>query len=132
MIKKQEDIRVRYAETDKMGMVYHGSYLPWLEAARIRLLDEIGIPYRDLEANGYFLPVLEVSLKYLKPIQFDDRISITVTLSEIPKVRIVLTYEIRRNDELMTTAESQHAFIDKKGQLLRPPRTFLLAIEPHF
>jgi acyl-CoA thioester hydrolase len=60
MIQSRTQVTVRYAETDMMGVVYHGSYLPWLEIGRTTLLKEMGLPYRELEAAGYFLPVLEV------------------------------------------------------------------------
>ena len=65
MIQSRVQITVRYAETDMMGIVYHGSYLPWFEIGRTTLLKENGLSYRDLEAAGYLLPVLEVAVKYL-------------------------------------------------------------------
>ena len=63
MIVARTEIRVRYAETDKMGIVYHGNYLIWFEVGRIVLLDEIGLPYRDVEKAGFRLPVLEVGIR---------------------------------------------------------------------
>ncbi|MFT5837368.1 MAG: acyl-CoA thioester hydrolase, partial [Candidatus Azotimanducaceae bacterium] len=74
MIHTISTIRVRYAETDRMDVVYHSNYLIWFETARIQMLDQIGIPYREIEARGLFLPVLTVSAEYKRPARFDDRI----------------------------------------------------------
>ena len=65
-------VRVRYAETDMMGIVYHGNYLPWFEVGRTTLLKECGLPYRELEAQGYHLPVIELGVKYARPALYDD------------------------------------------------------------
>jgi acyl-CoA thioester hydrolase len=121
MIQSRVQIAVRYAETDMMGVVYHGSYLPWLEVGRTTLLKEIGLPYRELEAGGYFLPVLEVALKYVRPARYDDTVTVVTTLRERPLLRIELTYELQRDGELLATARTVHAFIDRSGKPVRPP-----------
>lgn len=121
MIQSRTAVTVRYAETDMMGVVYHGSYLPWLEIGRTNLLKEMGLPYRELESQGYFLPVLEVSVKYARPALYDDTVTIITTLKEKPVLRIRLEYELRRGDELLATAETVHAFIDRSGKPVRPP-----------
>ncbi len=121
MIQSRAQIIVRYAETDMMGVVYHGSYLPWLEIGRTTLLKELGLPYRDLEAQGYFLPVLEVSVKYLRPARYDDTLTIVTTMRERPVLKIHLEYEVRRGDEVLATARTVHAFIDRTGKPIRPP-----------
>jgi acyl-CoA thioester hydrolase len=121
MIESRTEVTVRYAETDMMGVVYHGSYLPWLEIGRTNLLKEMGLPYRELEAQGYFLPVLEVSVKYARPAKYDDIVTIVTTLRERPVLRIRLEYEVRRGEEILATAETVHAFIDKSGRPVRPP-----------
>jgi len=124
MIQSRIQVAVRYAETDMMGIVYHGSYLPWFEIGRTTLLKEHGISYRDLEAAGYRLPVLEVRVKYLKPAFYDDTITVQTTLAEKPLLRIELTYEVRRDDDLLATAQTAHAFIDREGRPVRPPPLF--------
>jgi acyl-CoA thioester hydrolase len=121
MIQSRSQVTVRYAETDMMGIVYHGSYLPWFEIGRTTLLREIGLPYRDLEAAGFRLPVLEVSARYLKPAVYDDTLTIVTTLNEKPVLRIHLSYEVWRGDELLATGETTHAFIDREGKPMRPP-----------
>ena len=117
-------VRVRYAETDMMGVVYHGSYLQWFEIGRTKLLKEHGISYRDLEAAGYRLPVLEVHVKYLKPACYDDGVTVITTLAERPLLRIELSYEVRRDADLLATGRTVHAFIDREGRPVRPPAFF--------
>jgi acyl-CoA thioester hydrolase len=121
MIQSRAQIVVRYAETDMMGVVYHGNYLPWFEVGRTTLLKELGLAYRQLESDGYRLPVLEVSAKYFRPAVYDDTITIVTTLREKPLLRIRLEYEVRRGDELLATGLTVHAFIDRAGKPVRPP-----------
>ena len=124
MIQSRVHVTVRYAETDMMGIVYHGNYLPWFEIGRTTLLKDHGLSYRELEAAGYRLPVLEVGVKYLKPAFYDDTLTIVTTLGEKPVFRIQLAYEVLRGDELLATGHTAHAFIDREGRPVRPP--------PHF
>ncbi len=124
MITSRTQVTVRYAETDMMGIVYHGSYLPWFEIGRTNLLKEQGIPYRSLEAEGFRLPVLEASLKYHRPAVYDDTVTVVTTLREKPALRIRLDYEIYRGDELLVTGYTLHAFIDRTGKPVRPPAIF--------
>lgn len=124
MIQSRAEITVRYAETDMMGVVYHGSYLPWLEIGRTTLLKEQGLPYRELEAAGFLLPVLEVHAKFVRPARYDDVVTIVTTLREPPRLRIKIEYELFRYEELLATASTLHAFIDRSGRPVRPPQNF--------
>ena len=124
MIQAQAEVVVRYAETDMMGVVYHGSYLPWFEVGRTHLLRQHGVVYWQLETEGFFLPVLEVNVRYLRPARYDDTITIVTTLREKPVLRIRLDYEVRRGDELLATGQTTHAFIDRNGRPVRPPTVF--------
>lgn len=125
MIQSQAKVTVRYAETDMMGVVYHGSYLPWFEIGRTTLLKEHGLPYRALEAEGFRLPVLEVNAKYFRPALYDDEITIVTTMREKPLLRIKLDYEVLRGSERLATGSTLHAFIDKAGRPVRPPAAFI-------
>ena len=125
MIQSRSAITVRYAETDMMGVVYHGSYLPWFEIGRTTLLREQGLPYRELEAAGFLLPVLEVSVRYLRPARYDDTITIITTLRDKPVLRIHLEYELFRDETLLATGKTAHAFIDREGRPVRPPVHFV-------
>jgi acyl-CoA thioester hydrolase len=121
MIESRSQITVRYAETDMMGVVYHGNYLPWFEVGRTTLLKELGLAYRQLEADGFRLPVLEVGVKYQRPAVYDDTLTVITRLHEKPVLRIRLEYEVRRGDELLATGFTVHAFIDREGRPVRPP-----------
>lgn len=132
VIVSRTQVTVRYAETDMMGVVYHGNYLPWFEIGRTTLLKEMGLPYRQLEDDGYRLPVLEVGAKYLRPAVYDDTLTIVTTLREKPLLRIRLEYEVRRGDELLATGFTVHAFIDREGKPVRPPAKAVKAFEAAF
>lgn len=132
MLQSRVEIAVRYAETDMMGIVYHGSYLPWLEIGRTALLKNHGLSYRELEAAGYRLPVLEVGVKYLKPAFYDDALAVITTMTEKPLLRIRLEYEVRREDELLATGHSIHAFIDRENRPVRPPPFFIQRMKELF
>jgi acyl-CoA thioester hydrolase len=121
MIRSRVEVTVRYAETDMMGIVYHANYLPWFEVGRTTLLKEIGVPYKKLEEEGFRLPVLEISAKYLRPAVYDDTLVIVTTVNDRPLLRIRLDYEVRRGEELLATGTSVHAFVDKTGKPVRPP-----------
>jgi acyl-CoA thioester hydrolase len=124
MIESRSQITVRYAETDMMGVVYHGSYLPWFEVGRTTLLKECGVIYRELEAQGYRLPVIELGAKFFRPALYDDTITILTWLKDRPLLRIRLDYEVRRNNELLVTGFTTQDFINKTGEPVRPPPYF--------
>lgn len=119
------DIRVRYQETDQMGVVYHANYFTWFEAARIELLDLMDCPYRELEKEGYLLPVLHCEAKFIKPAHFDDRLFVRAFIKELPLARIKIFYEVFRTEEQLCTGNTAHAFVDQHGKLVRPPVSFL-------
>lgn len=124
MLVSRTQITVRYAETDMMGIVYHGNFFPWFEVGRTNLLKECGVPYRELEAQGYYLPVIELGAKYLRPALYDDTLTIVTQLQERPLLRIRLDYEVRRGEELLVTGFTMHSFINKAGEPVRPPPAF--------
>lgn len=124
MIQSRSNVTVRYSETDMMGVVYHGSYLPWFEVGRTNLLKEHGVIYRRLEAEGFRLPVIEMSARYIRPAYYDDEITIVSTIREKPLLRIRIEYEVLRGDERLATGSTLHAFIDKAGRPVRPPAAF--------
>jgi acyl-CoA thioester hydrolase len=124
MITSRATVTVRYAETDMMGFAYHGSYLPWFEIGRTGLLKEHGLPYRELEAAGYFLPVIEMGARYLRSARYDDPLEITTLLRDKPVARIRLDYEVRAGAQLLATGFTIHAFIDRAGRPTRPPINF--------
>ena len=124
MIHTISRIRVRYAETDRMDVVYHSNYLVWFETARILMLDEIGSPYREIEANGLCIPVLSASIEYKRPAFFDDHLEVHSFMREKPRVRFQMHYEVRRENTLLATGTTGHGFVDKSGKVFRPPEDF--------
>ena len=125
MIETCAEIRVRYAETDQMGVVYHANYLPWFESARIQMLDELGLTYKKLEEEGYMLPVLDCQLSYRKPARFDDRIKVYARVTEAPRARLKVSYEVYREETLLVTGSTTHTFINPEGRLIRPHPRFI-------
>ncbi len=132
MIESRTQVTVRYAETDMMGVVYHGNYLPWFEVGRTTLLKELGLPYRQLEEEGFRLPVLEVSARYLRPAVYDDTVTIVTRLHDRPLLRIRLEYEVKRGEELLATGHTVHAFIDREGRPVRPPASAVAVFNAAF
>lgn len=112
-------VRVRYGETDQMGVVYHGHYPSYLEVARIEFFRKIGIPYKDIEAKGYMLPVTELTIKYLHPAKYDELLKIHVSIDGIPSgPRLIFNYEIyNENEKLLTTASTTLVFINSENRL---------------
>lgn len=114
-------VKVRYAETDQMGVVHHGNYPQYLEIARLEWLDTLGISYKIMEQEGIMLPVYELNLKYIKPVTFDDKLTIETRLHEMPNVKIIFDYSIfNQQGDLVTSATSVLVFMDSKTR--RPIR----------
>ena len=110
------DIRVRYGETDQMGVVYHGNYATYFEVARTEWLRNLGVTYKGMEENGIMLPVISLSLQFLKPAMYDDLLTVKVLLKKKPLVKIDFDYEIiNQNKEKISTGNSVLAFIDMKS-----------------
>ncbi len=113
MHKNTIKTRVRYAETDQMGFVYHGNYAQYIEMGRLEWLRDLGISYKEMEENNIMLPVYSIAIRYIKSAFYDEILSITTTIKKIPSVRIEFTYEIHnQKGELITTAETTLVFID--------------------
>jgi len=132
MITSTSAIRVRYAETDMMGFAYHGNYFTWFEVGRVQLMDELGLPYRELEKRGYRLPVLEAHANFLRPTFFDDRLELLVTVRERPTARLRIEYELRRGPDLCLTGHTVHAFVNFQGEPVKPPADVLEKMRSFF
>ncbi|CAM1347108.1 acyl-CoA thioesterase [Tenacibaculum insulae] len=113
MRKNKTTIRIRYAETDQMGVVYHGNYAQYLEIGRTELLRSTGVTYKYMENNGVMLPVISLSVNFKKSALYDDEITITTTLKKTPAVKIEFDYKItNQKDELICTGNTVLAFIN--------------------
>ncbi len=114
-------VKVRYAETDQMRVVYHGNYAQYLELARIEWLSALGISYKSMEDEGVMLPVYNLEITFKKSAVFDDVLRIETTLRKIPTARIIFDYKIyNQNDDLLTIASTELVFINMKTN--RPMR----------
>jgi acyl-CoA thioester hydrolase len=132
MIKHTTQIRVRYADTDQMKVVYHGKYLEYFEVGRAALIRSLGLPYSELETRGIQLPVIEAFAKYRKPACYDDLLSIEAIVSELPKVTLKIDYQVFRNHEEEPLAEGYtvHSFLNvATGKPTRPPLYFMQIME---
>ncbi len=133
MIQSKASIRVRYAETDMMGIVYHSRYFPWFECARTQMLDELGCPYREMEKLGVRLPIIEVSCRYHQPARFDDRITVIAEVHDRPRACIHIHYNVFREDgQLLCKGSTLHGFMDFENRPCRPPEKVRLAFQRAF
>jgi acyl-CoA thioester hydrolase len=106
-------IRVRYGETDQMGVVYHGNYATYFEVARTEWLRSLGVTYKNMEDSGIMLPVISLSFNFIKSAKYDDLLTISVFLKKSPLVKIEFDYEIvNQNKEKISTGNSVLAFIN--------------------
>jgi len=121
-------IRVRFAETDAMGIVHHSNYFAYLEAARIALLDELGLPYTKLIELGFHLPLVSAQINFRTPAKFDDRLEIETLMQPMSGATFTIGYKIRRGSDLLAEASTTHAFINSSGQAVRPPKEFLAIV----
>ena len=124
-------VRVRYADTDQMGMAYHGNYVTWFEVGRTEMLRAQGMSYREVEAAGFRMPVLEVRCRYLKPSRYDDELAIETVLAELGRASLRFEYRVVRlaDGELLACGASKHCFLDTAGRPVRPPAFFAKLLE---
>ena len=118
-------LRVRYPETDRMAVAYHGNYLVWFELGRTELMRELGCPYGVLEErDGIYFPVIEAGVKYLSPARYDDLLSVDSRLVSVGGVRVRFEYRLTREGEtkLLATGFTVHAAVDRKGRPLKLPQ----------
>ncbi len=123
----QFQVRVRYAETDQMAVVYHGNYAQYFEMGRVEWLRNMGISYKWMEDNGVMLPVVSLTMNYKKPARYDDLLTVKTILKSQTSVKIEFDYEIyNEENELLTTGYSMLVFVNMKtGRPMLPP-TYVL------
>jgi acyl-CoA thioester hydrolase len=116
-------VRVRYAETDQMGVVYHGNYAQYFEMGRVEWLRNLGVSYKWMEENGVMLPVVSLEMNYKKPARYDDELRVKTILKSQTSVKIEFDYEIyNEQNQLLTTGYSMLVFVDMKtGRPIVPP-----------
>jgi acyl-CoA thioester hydrolase len=116
------DVRVRFAETDAMGIVHHASYLPYLEETRVAYLRSIDHDYVSVRASGVNFAVIEVAMKYIRPCYFDDVIAVRLKLHSITRATFQIAYLLTVGDEPRVIAVTAHGCVDHDGRPTRLPR----------
>jgi acyl-CoA thioester hydrolase len=119
----QTEVRVTYAETDAMGIVYYANYLGWFEVGRTELMRALGIAYKEMEDGGTFLPVSEVFCKYHASAGYDDVLVIETSVDFLKRASIQFSYRILRKSDgtLLITGSTLHAFVDREGKIVKVP-----------
>ncbi len=125
--------RIRYGETDQMGVVYHGNYAQFLEMGRVEWLRSMGISYKKMEESGIMLPVISLQVNYKKPAVYDNLITVRTKLHKIPTVKIEFDFEIKNEvEELLADAKVVLAFMDiERKKPIRCPQYLLDTIKQH-
>jgi len=122
-LESSVEFRVRYSETDQMGVAYHGHYLAWCEMARTEHMRRLGVRYRDLEERGVRLAVSEARVRFAKAARYDDPLRVTAWLTEAASRRISFGYKVERTDDgaVLATAETSLVSVDAQGRPARMP-----------
>ncbi|AHF06944.1 acyl-CoA thioesterase [Desulfitobacterium metallireducens] len=110
-------LRVRYAETDQMGIVYHSNYLIWFEVGRTELFRNLGLPYTVFEEQGLSLAVVEASCRYRQPAKYDDELVVYTRLEKFTSRIIKFSYQVMMEDILLTDGKTSHVFLNKEGRV---------------
>ena len=116
-------VRVIYADTDAMGIVYHSNHIKWFEVGRTEMLREVGIVYRELESEGFYLPVTELYCHYLKPARYDVVLSVETRIHYFRRASLRFDYEIwdEPRENCLVEGYTIHAFLNREGRIVRPP-----------
>ena len=127
----QFQVRVRYAETDQMGVVYHGNYAQYFEMGRVEWLRNLGVSYKWMEENGVMLPVVSLTMNYKKPARYDDLLTVKTILKSQTSVKIEFECKIlNEKGELLTTADFILVFVDiHTGKPILPPANIKAIID---
>jgi len=120
------NIRVRYADTDKMGYLYNGNYFAYFEVGRTELMRAYGMIYKDLEDSGYILPLIDTYAKYIKPAYYDDLLTIEATLNYDKGAIIQFDYNILKDNTIITNGFTRHIFVTVDKRIpVKPPKMFM-------
>jgi acyl-CoA thioester hydrolase len=127
-VTNETRLRVRYAETDQMGVVYHSNHLIWFEIGRVELMRQIGFPYRDMEReDGRFIPVAEVKCRYRAPVHYDEEVVVRTWLKAVRQSVVAFSYELLRasTGELLAEGETTHIVTDLNLKMAALPEKYL-------
>jgi len=128
MVSSKTTIRVRYADTDQMQLVYHGKYLEYFEVGRTEMMRELGLPYKVIEESGYIMPLFASHLEYKNPALYDELLEVETRVEKLPLVKVHLDYTIRSLDRNLVVVEgyTDLAFVKRDtNKVTRSPQFFL-------
>ena len=127
----ETSLRVRYAETDQMGVVYHSNFIVWFEVGRVEALRQLGFTYKQMEQDGCHLPVVEVRCRYKSPARYDDEILVRTRLKNVRGTMVHFLYEISRacDSTLLAEGETVHLAVDDEGNRRIFPEKYMDALK---
>ena len=119
----EASLRVRYAETDAMGIVYHTNYVVWFEVGRGEFMRQRGGDYSEFEKQGVYLPVTEVDARFIAPARYDDLVVVRTSVAEVRSRSVTMYYEVLMQDtgQLLVTGHTKHLCMDREGRVRRFP-----------
>ncbi len=130
LIEGKIKIRVSYADTDQMGVVYYARYLEYFERGRNELFRELGLPYCELENQGIMLPAIEAHCEYKRGAKYDEVITVKTFLKKFQGVRIRMDYEIFDEENTpLVTGYTVHTFVNTQGKVMKPPKNFIKIVK---
>ena len=134
LIHDVTDIRVRYYDTDQMGIVYYGNYARFYEIGRVEVMRHLGMNYKELEERGISMPVYDLNSRFIRPAKYDDLLTIRVTIPQLPKTRFMFSYEIFNQDgQLLNTGQTTLVFVrTDTGRPCTAPNDLVDAAKPFF
>lgn len=130
MLTHKTTIRVRYSEVDRMGYVYYGNHAQYYEIGRVEAMRSIGLSYSEMEEQDIMMPVVKMECHYLRPLRYDQELTVVTMVRSLPRAKIDFHYEIRdENGQLLNTGMTQLVFVNRKTMRpLRTPEFFLEAL----
>ena len=134
MLYNKTSFKVRYGETDQMGIVNNAVYPSWFEIGRTELFDELELPYSEMECQGIMLPLSELYVKYLSPARYGEMVTLETTVEKMPGVRVIFDYKVSSEDgSLIATGQTVQAFVDSTTRKpMRIPAQLKEQLEKYF
>jgi acyl-CoA thioester hydrolase len=127
IVVSESRLRVRYAETDQMGVVYHSNYFIWFEVGRVELMRQLGVSYRDMEQEGCLIAVVDAHCRYKSPARYDDELIVRTHLKKIRESLVHFSYELLRSgeDALLAEGDTTHIVIDRQMNVVPLPEKYI-------
>ena len=127
LVVSESRLRVRYAETDQMGVVYHSNYFIWFEVGRVELMRQLGVSYREMEQEGCLIAVVDAHCRYKAPARYDDELIVRTHLKNVRESLVHFSYELLRSGEedLLAEGDTTHIVIDKQMNVVPLPEKYI-------